>query len=136
MKHDEFQYQRAVFDWTQFKRCVYPELEYMFAVPNEYGRRVTAQQAARMKQQGVKPGVPDIWLPVPVLNRQLDEDEALGLIIEMKSKTGPVRDSQKNYLEFLDGQGYNTHVCRDPEHAINLINEYMQRAKPSLPRKR
>lgn len=75
----------------------------LFHVPNG-GQRHTAV-AAKLKGQGVKAGVLDLFLPVPRFGRH-------GLWIEMKTATGTLSKSQKDWAEFLRGAGYRVEVCR------------------------
>ena len=55
--------QEALFAWAEYQKGKYPELELMYHIPNGGSRNKA--EAARLKAQGVKPGVPDICLPVP-----------------------------------------------------------------------
>lgn len=68
--------QKAVIQWCILMEGRWPELEYIYHVPNGGSRN--AREAANLKAQGVKPGVPDLELPDPLrmdlenfLNRQL-----------------------------------------------------------------
>ena len=54
--------QALLFKWATFSSGKYPELEYMFAIPNGGYRHY--RTAADLKSEGVKSGVPDIMLPV------------------------------------------------------------------------
>ena len=56
--------QQALFRWANFMSGQYPALLLMYHIPNE-GKR-SRSTGARMKAEGLKPGVPDICLPVPV----------------------------------------------------------------------
>lgn len=72
-----------------------------------------------MKAEGLKSGVPDIFLPVP-------RGEWHGLFIEMKrTKGGTVSDCQKLWLHDLRKQGYLTEVCRGWEEAARRIKSYL-----------
>ena len=54
--------QKAVIQWCILMEGRWPELEYIYHVPNGGSRN--AREAANLKAQGVKPGVPDLELPV------------------------------------------------------------------------
>ena len=58
-------HQYAVMLWSQQPeiRKKWPELELLHHIPNGGSRDVV--EAAHMKRQGVKSGVPDLHLPVP-----------------------------------------------------------------------
>lgn len=58
-EHDE---QAGFFEWAAYSRGKYPELDFMFAIPNGGLRHVTVAQ--KLKAEGVRPGVPDTFLPV------------------------------------------------------------------------
>lgn len=112
-EHEE---QVALFKWADYKKARWPELELMYAIPNGGKRdRVTA---ALLKAEGVKPGVPDICLPVR-------RDRWCGVYIELKTKKGKVTPQQRAYLLKLREQGYVTAVCRGWYPASELIKAYM-----------
>lgn len=89
----------------------------MFHIPN--GGTRAKSEAGRFKAEGVKAGVPDIFLPVP-------RGEYAGLFIEMKRrKGGRVSIDQSMWLEALKKQGYRTAVCRGWEQARDVIGGYL-----------
>lgn len=115
----EHQEQAALFEWAAFQECVWPELRLLHAIPN--GGKRDKVTAARLKAEGVKPGVPDVCLPVP-------RGEKHGLYIEMKRRRGgTVSADQLKWLENLMRQGYECHVCRGCEEARMTIMEYLRR---------
>ena len=59
----EAQEQKALFRWAELAKGGHPELGLMYATPNGGSRNPI--EARHLKEQGVKPGVPDIFLPVP-----------------------------------------------------------------------
>lgn len=66
----EHQEQSLLFQWAEHAKGRYPELALLFAIPNFSGRLGNAppvaaiRQAAKLKKEGRKRGVPDICLPV------------------------------------------------------------------------
>ena len=62
MKQEEHEEQVKVFTWARWAEAARPELALLFAVPN--GGRRDKVTAGRLKAEGVKAGVLDIWLPV------------------------------------------------------------------------
>lgn len=52
-----------VFDWAALASRAYPELAWLYAIPNAAKR--SARAAQWMKAEGLRPGVPDVCLPVP-----------------------------------------------------------------------
>ncbi len=114
--HDEHAEQVALFRWAAIARSRYPELALLYAIPNGGHRHI--QVARRLKAEGVKPGVPDICLPVPRGNWG-------GLYIELKTARGAVSKAQCGWLKALQDQGYLATVCRGWEPARTLIEEYL-----------
>ena len=115
----EHQEQAALFEWAAFQECVWPELRLLHAIPN--GGKRDKVTAARLKAEGVKPGVPDVCLPVP-------RGDKHGLYIEMKRRRGgSVSADQLKWLENLMRQGYECQVCRGCEEARITIMEYLRR---------
>jgi len=117
LKHLEYDYQVAVFQWAYFHRNKWPELNHMFAIINET-RGISPQKGYRDRLQGKRSGVPDICLPVP-------RGTFHALYIEMKSPTGKLTDNQKQYSIFLKDQGNFVALCNSPESACETIKEYM-----------
>lgn len=94
-----------------------PELERIFAIANG-GARAKAT-AGKLKAEGVKPGVPDLMLPVP-------KGIYAGMFIEMKRrKGGTVSAEQKDWTSFLGSMGYKCVVCRGADEAKAAILDYM-----------
>ena len=115
----EHQEQCALFEWAAFQEGFWPELRLMHAIPN--GGKRDKVTAARLKAEGVKPGVPDICLPVP-------RGDKHGLYIEMKRREGgSVSADQLKWLDNLMRQGYECHVCRGCEEARKVILDYLKR---------
>lgn len=113
-EHDE---QVALFQWAEFRKGVLPHIERMFAVPNG-GHRHKAT-AAKMKAEGVKPGVPDVMLPVA-------RGGYCGLFIEMKFGRNKPTKKQADWLDYLATAGYCTAVCWDVNDAIETIEDYYE----------
>ncbi|MBT8449564.1 MAG: VRR-NUC domain-containing protein [Gammaproteobacteria bacterium] len=115
MKHDEDDEQAALFDWAAY----IPALRWLHAIPNGGNRNPI--EAKRLKRQGVRAGVSDVFLPVPVPPYH-------GMYIEMKKATGPVRvtPQQKAFIRDMELQGYKCAVCRGFDEARKTISDYMR----------
>lgn len=126
MRCSEHDIQSALFTWAQLQTAQYPELGLMFAIPNG-GKREKRQDrkgrwfsptAQKLKREGVKPGVPDIFLPCA-------RGGSYGLFIEMKAPDGRVSPEQARIHAFLREEGYAVIVCFSLESAITLITWYL-----------
>ncbi len=108
--------QISLFEWCEYSLGKYPELKLLFHVPNG-GYRSTAT-AGRMKAEGVKAGVPDLFLPVARQGYH-------GLFIEMKAGRNKPTVYQTQWLENLSVQGYLAVVCYGWEEAAKVLTEYL-----------
>lgn len=114
----EAQEQTALFQWAAYMARKWPELRLMHAIPNGGSRHPV--EAARLKAQGVKAGIPDIFLPVASGGYH-------GLYIEMKRKKGGrISVDQQQMIDALRAQGYRVEVCKGAEEASKTIKEYME----------
>lgn len=113
-EHDE---QVALFEWAEYMANLkWPELRFMFAVPNGGWRAKTT--AGWLKAEGLKPGVPDIFLPVP-------RGCFHGLFIEMKFGRNQLTADQRYYAEFLFDHDYLVMPCWGFDDAQRTIERYM-----------
>ncbi|MGE4267158.1 MAG: VRR-NUC domain-containing protein [Deferribacterales bacterium] len=119
-EHNE---QVSLFQWAAMQTARYPELALMFAVPNGGLRNATV--AAKLKAEGVKPGVPDIFLPVV-------RGGYHGLFIEMKrTKGGKLSAEQANWIAKLLEQRYAVYKCEGWAKAKECIEQYLKLAPES-----
>lgn len=109
--------QKAVIQWCVLMEGRWPELEYIYHVPNGGSRN--AREAANLKAQGVKPGVPDLELPAA-------RGRYTGLHIELKHGNNKVTADQDRFLKALRKMGRCAVVCYEAEPAIQVISEYMR----------
>lgn len=115
-RNDEHRIQAALFKWAKFASKEHPELKLMFAIPNGGAR--DAVTGAMLKAEGVKPGVPDIFLPCAA-------GECNGLFLEMKTARGKPSKEQREWLMRLRNRGYAAVLCHGLEEAIATIKRYM-----------
>ena len=110
--------QEMLFQWAEYKHGMFPDLRLMFHIPNGGSRNVI--EAKNLKRQGVKPGVPDICLPVPRWGWH-------GLFIELKrQKGGRATPEQMEYIEDLKDQGYAAQICHGFDEASTFILDYLE----------
>lgn len=108
--------QKALMQWAKWQEGRYPELKLLYHCPN--GGTRNKLEAANLKRQGVKAGVPDLFLPVPRSPKH-------GLFIEMKVGRNKCTDNQKKWIRNLLEQGYEVKVCYSCEEAIQVIKKYL-----------
>ena len=109
--------QARLFSWCRMMARQYPELELLFHIPNGGSRNKA--EAGRFKAEGVKAGVPDLFLPVA-------RGGCHGLFIEMKRLDGGrVRPEQKAWMDKLREQGFDAVVCRGWEGASEALLRYL-----------
>lgn len=114
----EAQEQQALMEWAKRQEGKNPELALLYHTPNG-GSRVRAE-AARLKAQGVKPGVPDLCLPVA-------RGGYHGMYIELKRiNGGRLSKDQAMWLEELARQGYYASVCKGWVDAAKAIIRYLE----------
>lgn len=111
-KYTEHQIQKSVMTWASY----IPELRLLFAIPN--GGFRTKSEAGRFKAEGVKAGVPDLFLPVA-------RHQYHGLFLEMKTVHGKVRPNQREWHEKLIEQGYKVSVCHSFDEAQKTLTQYI-----------
>lgn len=118
MKSLEHSEQVSLMQWwaLQCRRFgVYEQL--LFAIPNGGQRNIIT--AKRMKDEGVRSGIPDLFLAVPRGNFH-------GLFVEMKKpRGGVVSDNQKACMEMLSNNGYCVTVCHGFIEAKTAITAYL-----------
>jgi hypothetical protein len=111
--------QRAFFRWVDFIQEQIPVFETMFAIPN--GGHRNRIVAAKLKGQGVRHGVADIFWPLPA-------GPYHGLFIEMKRADGGGRVSpdQERFIASVRRLGYKAVVCHGCAAAQDAALEYYE----------
>lgn len=117
-KLTEAQEQANVIKWSQQShiRSQWPELALLFHIPN--GGTRDAVEGRHLKQQGVKPGVPDLCLPVA-------RGPYHGMYLEMKTADGRATPEQKWWGKSLTNQSYFWEVCHGWESAVVALVWYL-----------
>lgn len=114
----EAQEQSELIAWAN--QCVtlgiHPELSMLYAVPN--GGKRDRIEAAHLKAQGVKSGVPDLCLAVP-------RGRYHGLYIENKVGDNKPTGNQITWLRALSRYGYAVKVCYSAADAKKAIEKYL-----------
>lgn len=121
----EHGHQAALFLWAALNKDQYPQLKWLFAVPN--GFFANSGQKAKMKAEGLKDGVPDVWLPfiMPHKVHSVITGICCGLVIEMKVKKNKTSEDQDKWIEHLSKHYWKCCVCYSWEEARDRILEYI-----------
>lgn len=107
----EHKEQCAFFNWFEFQ---YPNV-LAFAIPNGGVRHPAV--AKKLKAEGVKAGIPDIFIA----------DGKPGLFIEMKEpKKGSLSKNQKEVIPRLKAAGYPVVVCYGWDEARKAAENYLR----------
>jgi hypothetical protein len=109
--------QETLFQWALLKESEMPQLRLLYHIPN--GGKRNRLEAARLKRQGVKSGVPDLCLPVA-------RGKYHGLYIELKYGKNKTSKNQNDWLFSLQSEGYAVAVCVGWEEASEKIIKYLQ----------
>lgn len=96
----------------------YPETKYLlFAIPNGGHRHIAV--ARSMKAEGVKRGVPDIFLALP-------RGHYHGLFIELKrTRGGRLTPHQRDFMDIAVRNDYMCAVCHGCAEAQQTIIDYL-----------
>lgn len=95
-------------------------LHLLYHVPN--GGKRNKLEAANLKQEGVKSGVPDLVLPVA-------RGAYIGLYVEMKYGDNRESKNQIDWLTSLQAERHFVCVCYSARLALDIIERYI-RLKP------
>ena len=116
--------QKALIQWADMQPLARYTLkaghigDYLAAIPN--GGNRSALTGAILKSEGVRAGFPDMILTLPN-----NKYHSLFIELKAKTKTARVSDSQKIWLERLNGCGYLAQVAYGFEEAKQLIEDYL-----------
>ena len=114
MRHYEEDLQEQCVKWFELQ---YPKLKWLLHHSPNGGRRTTIE-GQRFKRMGTRAGFPDLQLCFP--NRKFH-----GLFIELKSKKGQQRPTQKLMQGLLEEVGYKYELVRDFYSFVDCIRRYL-----------
>lgn len=112
----------------------YPELRWLFAVPNGGDRNLFV--AKKMKAEGVRRGVCDLWLPVRragyvgwVREMKAEAERADGAGVERRRPT----PDQEDWLMHLESEGWDTGICYTAAETLRELVMYLDQPKGEKP---
>ena len=114
----EHRIQCSCVTWFRFQ---YPKFAHnLFAVPNG-GKRDKAT-AGKLKAEGLLPGVSDLILLKPNATYS-------AMLIEMKTPSGEQSDSQRQWQQLIQTDGYLYVICRSLEDFQREVRQYLASAE-------
>lgn len=122
----EHKEQAAVMEWCRLHSGLWPELDFAFAIPNgaklpfrknRDGSRYSLE-AIKLKQEGLLPGVSDIFIPAA-------RGGFNGMFLEMKYGKNTVSDVQQVFIDAMKKYGYYAVPAWGYEQAVEIIKDYM-----------
>lgn len=113
--------QAALFCWAADNVVQYPQLKYLFAVPN--GFCGDSGQKAKMKAEGLRTGVPDVFLPSSGGGK---DAWYAGCFIEMKVGKNKPSAEQEDWINYLTKAGYYCKVCYSWIEAKDTLIAYLE----------
>ena len=130
MSHIEDALQKAVVDAARLFKINRPScashghmlIDFLFAIPN--GGKRDAREAARFKAQGVKAGVPDLFLCIGTRDYH-------GLFVELKrpkcgtQQKGRLSANQKEMIARLEAQHYFCSVSYSVDEVVAKFKWYL-----------
>lgn len=125
MQHLEHEHQVALINWARRVRIepasdIKPGstiADYLLAIPNG-GKRSSAREGARLKAEGVKPGVSDLLLP-------LRRGGYGSLWIELKAPGKKPSKVQQEWMDRMNEAGYYATWRDDWAKAAEVITDYL-----------
>lgn len=113
--------QAALFCWAADAAKQYPQLAWLFAIPNGGSRNIA--EATKFVATGLRKGVPDIFLPYP---RAIRNYELHGCFIEMKVGKNKTTKEQDEWIKYLSEAGYYCKVCYSWIEAKDTLMAYLE----------
>ena len=106
----------------KYFRYQYSEIkELLFSIPNGIplaNQNVRTKIYNKLKEEGLQPGVPDLFLAV-------GNSIYHGMFIEIKSKKDRLRKKQVDMIRALEQQNYKCVVERSVDEFMEVIKEYL-----------
>lgn len=113
--------QECVFRWAAMNQNRFPDLEWMFHIPNGGTRNAT--EAECLRRQGVKAGIADICLPVA-------RGGYHALYIELKRIKGSRKTKdQEDFINAMNARGNLATFAYGWQQAVEIITDYLNYPK-------
>lgn len=120
----EHQIQAAIVEWANVNNYEGVIIGgYLLAIPNGGYRHIA--EAKKLKKEGVKAGVSDLFLAIPKFNGVENPKFPYGLWIEVKALKGKISENQKLWNAKMNCIGYATKIVRTVDEGIQAIKDYL-----------
>lgn len=123
--------QMALFAWAASAVPIYPQLKWLFAIPNGGSRHIA--EATKMVATGLRRGVPDVFLPAQAPKHPPESEVWYnGCWIELKiekkrnTKNDGCSQEQVDWIEYLTAAGYYCKVCYSWTEARDTLINYLE----------
>lgn len=115
MRHEESDMQQACVEWFDYR---YNKLSILlFAVPN--GGLRNKREGKKLKKEGVRRGVADLFLSIPCKGLH-------GLYLEAKTTTGRQSKEQKTFESKVNSMGYGYMIFRSFDEFMEIVENYLK----------
>lgn len=123
-------HQKALFQWVNLMWKRIPELRWLHSVPN--GAHVTKAQAGKLLAEGLRAGVPDLFLDVARrgyhgLRIELKVPEIRNAKGTITKRKGELSTEQEEWIQHYTEAGYLAIVAYGWEAARDAIEVYLDR---------
>lgn len=115
-RHPEADQQRALFAWRDRYKRAYPNIGRLYSIPNSQGF-MKPWTIMLLKQEGLTPGVWDVFLSVPI-------QPYSGMYLEAKGPRGDLSDAQASFRS-INEKDYVFVMFRDWTDAAKSIATYL-----------
>jgi len=133
-KPSETQIQQAIVEWAshkEYERRYEDDYranfvgDFLIAIPNGGWRN--KKEASRLKREGVKKGVSDLFLAIPIarLNKRGVIYTESGFWLEIKTSKGRMSKEQERWKILMNSRGYRVACIRSVDEGILIIEDYL-----------
>ena len=120
--------QAALFCWSALNVYKYPMLKWLHSIPNGGSRHIA--EATKMVAAGLRSGIWDIFLPLPIQTEWAKQYAGLYIEIKIekrrKEKNGGLSDDQLEFGSYAERMGYYCKVCYGWVEARDTIINYLE----------
>ena len=122
MRNQEEEVQKGV---VKYLKLAYPKVRYCASLG---GIRTSFKQAVKAKATGYVKGFPDLQICTPMGRGDIEGGVYPGLFLEIKKdKKSYATKEQKEWIEYLNEQGYCARVTKGLDESMQVIDDYFNK---------